>query len=970
MHKFANLIDVQAYDARTATFICSSNYLGYVWQTEPLSFVNEEVERQLKAILQLELPDNSHLSFTLIADDNLTHSFANYQALRQQPVQLEALQKSTAARLQFLRSKQQFSSDINAPCNLRNYILVIALKLGYKGAINQPILLEYQQYASQVQAALEATFGAVVTKRLDARGYLFLMRNLLLSKDYQGIAQLDPIFNYYDPEKTIAQQIFSPSSRLNVYHNCLELNQELVQVFSPLEIPQTFACGQAVNYIGDLLTGITPLTQKFFLTTNLYFANAAGAKAAFERKRTWTIRQSFGPLARFLPRLAQTSENFDIIEDDLNSGDRLVKLSWTLVAWVPPQPFKSATKVQAGSVGYSGDYVVNPDSLAQTSTAATQVTEATFARANGATHGTAQSETTLQEGVVVSAQATSQVTSQVTGDANSQQATTPELVAATQQARSPQLNSVEQHRDCLQQQHQQDYQQQQEHHEQRRRYLEDKLLLKSLEREQEQLAQRLAYAQAFAVKVKSYFQTLGWLLDNETTINLPVFLNALPLCIEHKARNLLERHRTMSTTQATVCLPVFAEWKACSNAVVPLISRTGQLMYLDLFASQTNFNCCIAAQSGSGKSFLVNEMVANLLATGAQCWIIDIGRSYRKLAQVYQGEFIEFSEKAKVNINPFALVQDYVQDSDMLFTLIQAMLSPKDLLTEFQASAIKQLLKNEWDSYGNAMTIDLLEQALRQHPDPRIADLATQLFPFTAQGAYGGYFNDATETMISLLANLEQQQQEQASSKSRLVVLELEELSGRKDLQQLVLLQLIFAINQQMIKGDLSRKKVLFIDEAWDLLAAKTIAHFIETGYRRFRKYNGAVVTITQSLEDLYNSSSGRAIVANSANYYFLAQKTETIQQLMQQQKLVLDRGAVNQITSLRTLKGHYSEIFCMTDAGYGVGRLIVDRTLQLLYSTNAVDIAILNDLMLHHNCDLWQAIALKIATEQQGKHG
>lgn len=886
MQRFSDLLDVQAYDQRTGAFICSSDYLGYIWQTEPLSYVNEDLERQLKSLLHIELPDNSYLSLTLVADDNLTSYYREYMAVRTQRTQVRAINQSTEARLEFLRQMQQGSKDIQAPCSLRNYILLVSLKLACKGSPTQPLLTEYQQYAAQIGAALEATFGRA-THKLDACGYLFVMRNLLLHKDYLGLAQQDPIFNFYDSEQTLATQIFTPSSSLHVHQGALELDGSLAVVFTPLEIPQSFACGQAVNYLGDLLSGMTPLTSKFLITCNLFFPNSAKSRAWFENKRNLTIRQSMGRLARFLTRLGQTTASFDLTAEDLNTGDRLVKLSWTLVAWLPTTQLGSQVQLAPPPPQVVASYGATP------------------AASSGNVRVVAKPSVQGQE------------------PAHTQAPNYPN------QAPNQETAPTDSRQQLLQQ--------------------------------REYLAQRLAQAQAFAVKVKSYFQTTGWLLDNETLLQLPVFLNALPLGVEHQATPILQRYRTLSTTQAVVCLPCFAEWKATARPVVPLISRTGQLMNFDLFASQTNFNCCIAAQSGSGKSFLVNEIVANLLATGAQCWIIDIGRSYRKLAQVYHGEFIEFSEHAQININPFALVQDYVQDADMLFTLIQAMLSPKDQLSEYQANALKQIIKNLWDAHGTQLNIDLLERTLAQHADPRLRDLAIQMFPYTSQGAYGGYFNDSDTNMISMLAALEKQQQEQTSSKSRLVVLELEELSGRKDLQQLVLLELIFAINQQMINGERARQKVLFIDEAWDLLASKTISHFIETGYRRFRKYNGAVVTITQSLEDLYNSTSGRAIAANSANYLFLAQKTETIQQLLQQHKLVLDAGAINQITSLRTRKGHYSEIFCMTDYGFGVGRLIVDRALQLLYSTNAIDIAELEALEQRYQVDLWTAIQLKL---------
>lgn len=914
MHSFSDLLDVQAYDPATGSFICASGHLGFVWQGETLAGVNPEIEMQIKGMLQLDLPDQSYLSFSLVADDNLLPYLQEYQRLRRISNQVPDLESSTQARMEFLQNMQEKSKDAQAPCNLRNYILVVSLKIPTKGTITPEMLADYQQYAAQTGQALTSLLGAV--HRLDDREYLFFLRNLFLRKTYQEQAQLEAQFLAYDPELTLAQQVLSPSVEVVRHKNCLEIDGQLLQVFTPLEIPQEFACGQAISYLGDICTGITPLTQKFMLTVSLFYNNQLAAKSYVETKRNYTLRQTTGPLARFVPRLKQTAESFDVLINDINGGDKLVKMSWTLVAWLPP-----TTTYQDYLLALQEEYI-NPTTTAQTATAQTATRQNTTAK-------------TLTETVAL----------------------TPEELGQQTDYNSVQHSFFSYDLSQL--------------------HWEDQQLLHKVKLPSQPAPSaanyklhsykpnsRIPSAQAFAVKVKSYFQTIGWLLDYENQVQIPVLLNALPLNQDRKARTFLQRERTMSTTQATVCLPLFAEWKASSSPVLPLISRTGQIMSVDLFATQTNFNCCIAAQSGSGKSFLVNEMVANLLATGAQCWIIDIGRSYKKLTEVYQGEFVEFSVNADININPFSLIRNYEQDADMLFTLIQTMLSPKDLLTEYQANAVKQITKELWTKYGEQMHIDILEQALAQHEDKRLNDLAVQLYPFTSKGAYGVYFKASSRNMITMLQDLESQQQH--AQKSRLVVLELEELSGRKDLQQLVLLQLIFAVNQQMIQGQKERQKVLFIDEAWDLLASKTISYFIETGYRRFRKYNGAVVTITQSIEDLYNTASGKAIAANSANYFLLAQKSETVQQLLSQEKLILDAHAIRQITSLRTRKGHYSEIFFLTDYGSGVGRLIVEPKMQLLYSTNAVDTAALTRIRELYSCNLWQAIEILLQLRNQ----
>jgi len=84
-------------------------------------------------------------------------------------------------------------------------------------------------------------------------------------------------------------------------------------------------------------------------------------------------------------------------------------------------------------------------------------------------------------------------------------------------------------------------------------------------------------------------------------------------------------------------LPLFADWPGTGTPTLNFVSRNGQLINVSLFDSGYNYNCCIAAQSGSGKSFLTNEIIVSYLTEGARIWVIDVGRSYQNLAETLDG---------------------------------------------------------------------------------------------------------------------------------------------------------------------------------------------------------------------------------------------------------------------------------------------------------------------------------------------
>jgi conjugal transfer ATP-binding protein TraC len=426
-----------------------------------------------------------------------------------------------------------------------------------------------------------------------------------------------------------------------------------------------------------------------------------------------------------------------------------------------------------------------------------------------------------------------------------------------------------------------------------------------------------------ASTVRSYYSELGFQLVVDKYFVLPLFLNSLPHGADREAIRDTFRYRTFATRQVAPLLPLFGDWKGTGNAVMNFISRNGQLMNVDLFDSGTNYNVVIAAQSGAGKSFFTSNMITNYLSIGGKVWVIDVGRSYLKLSETYDGDFVHFGKDSDICLNPFQLVKNFDEESDILTGLVSAMAAPTEKLSDQQVSNLKRIMKELWIEHGNEMTIDLIHERMLASEDRRLKDVGEQLYSFTSKGDYGKYFVG----------------QNNVSFQENFTVLELDDLQGREHLMQVVLLQLIYQIQQDMYLGEKDRPKVVVIDEAWSLLSKGNIAEFIEHGYRRFRKYGGAACTVTQSINDLYSNRVGVAIAENSANMYLLRQKSEAINQLKEQNRLPLSAGGYELLKTVHTSSGEYSEIFFSTEYGAGIGRLIVDPFEVLLYSTKATDV-------------------------------
>ena len=441
----------------------------------------------------------------------------------------------------------------------------------------------------------------------------------------------------------------------------------------------------------------------------------------------------------------------------------------------------------------------------------------------------------------------------------------------------------------------------------------------------------------------------------DTRMHLQSYLLSLPMTMGPLMQRDLKTALRMSTktlTNVTHMIPLLAEFKGTGarereESITPLVlmtGRQGQLTPFDLFATNGNFNAIIVGTSGSGKSALTNDLITGNLGTGGKTYVIDVGGSYRKLCSLLSGQWIEFTEKVDLVINPFDLVEDIKEDMGFILPILVQMASPNEGLSDYlksvlQAHVIHVIERARSDQCSPSLT-DLVE-SLRSgapdptlpvtKPDPRLIDLAVQLEPYAKDGTYGRYFHGAST--IDFYSNF--------------IVLELEGLKSRKDLQSVILLCLIFRITKDLEGGDLQTRKMVVIDEAWDLLSHRYAASFIENGYRRARKQNASFITITQSFADYYQNETARAALENADIRIALRQKAESISFLEKEKKLAMSPWEIRQLKSLRLQPDEYAECLVTTpETPAAVLQIRFDAFSRLAYSSNANDVAAIRSLM------------------------
>jgi conjugal transfer ATP-binding protein TraC len=285
---------------------------------------------------------------------------------------------------------------------------------------------------------------------------------------------------------------------------------------------------------------------------------------------------------------------------------------------------------------------------------------------------------------------------------------------------------------------------------------------------------------------------------------------------------------------------------------------------------------------------------------------------------------------------------------DILKATIAKMAAPDESVGDYQQSLLEQAITGVYKKYGNQGTVTAVAEWLLSQPDPDAQRLGKQLYPF-AGGQYTRWFDGEN--------NLDMD--------NAFVVLELGGLKGRRALQQVVLLQLISRINHDIYRTR-GRKKVLVIDEGWELLDDPMMEKAVDAAYRKAGKHGASVIIITHSIADLCNSPNSRAIAANSAWQVIPQQKAESIDAAIKGGHFKIDSFGAHLLKGVHTLKGKYSEVMIkQSDTDWGIVRLVVNRFTQVMFSTSGAE----RDDILHaldRGEDVVEAVNRFIAAERE----
>jgi conjugal transfer ATP-binding protein TraC len=345
----------------------------------------------------------------------------------------------------------------------------------------------------------------------------------------------------------------------------------------------------------------------------------------------------------------------------------------------------------------------------------------------------------------------------------------------------------------------------------------------------------------------------------------------------------LQIRRNMNTGAISTSFPfTSADLTQEKGVLYGINMHNNGLVIFDRFSLE-NANMVVFAKSGAGKSFTVKLEALRSMMTGSEVIIIDPENEYQKLADAVGGSYIRLSLNADTRINPFDLPK--VIDSDEaddalranlvtlhgLFRLmlggtqVTAMGVPMSALNPAEEADLDQALIDTYARVG--VTSDPLTH---NSPPPTIADLYDTLLhmggsgPQLAQrlrkyttGTFAGIFSQQSNIDIN----------------NPMVVFNIRDL---EDELRPVAMYIVLSHIWNITRTD-QKKRMLIVDEAWQLMKYDDSANFLFSLAKRARKYYLGLTTITQDVEDFMSSKMGRAIVANSSMQLLLKQSSTAV---------------------------------------------------------------------------------------------
>jgi conjugal transfer ATP-binding protein TraC len=422
----------------------------------------------------------------------------------------------------------------------------------------------------------------------------------------------------------------------------------------------------------------------------------------------------------------------------------------------------------------------------------------------------------------------------------------------------------------------------------------------SLTRSQEKYFHLSLYISTYAEseeEMKKISNTLDVMLAGRNILTKQAFLRSEQgfIATGPFAHDEVNVYRNISTKGLSTTFPFTSNSLSQDDGVFYGINtHNNSLIIFDRFSTE-NANMCVFAKSGWGKSFAVKLEILRSIMMGTDVIVLDPENEYKALVDTVGGTYLNISLNSNEKINPFDLPR-WLKDTEAhpgdllrwaivnMIGLLRLMLG---VITPLEEALIEKALITTYSLKGITMEDDRIDGK----DIPLLKDLHSVLG--TMDGAKG--ITERLEKYVTGVFAWVFSQPTNVDLKGWLVVFSVRDLDDiLRPTAMYILLNYVWNVARSS-----ERKRMLVVDEAWNIMQYEDSAKFLFGLVKRARKYGLGVTTITQDVEDFMGSAYGKAIVTNSSIQLLLKQSPASIDvlqnifKLTEQEKYILLNASV-----------------------------------------------------------------------------
>ena len=368
------------------------------------------------------------------------------------------------------------------------------------------------------------------------------------------------------------------------------------------------------------------------------------------------------------------------------------------------------------------------------------------------------------------------------------------------------------------------------------------------------------------------------------------FISTWPFC-----KDELGIYRNISTWGLSTTFPFSSSTLSHDEWVLYWVNtHNNSLIIFDRFKTE-NANMTVFAKSGWGKSYAIKLEILRSLMLWIDVIIIDPENEYNTLIQQVWWSYLDVSLNSKQRINPFdlplSLKDQDEKPGDLLRNAVINLLWLMNLMLWKMTAEEASIMEKAIITTYSLKWITLEDDDIKWKEIPVMKDLQEVL--------------ETMDWASSLVKRMEKftvwifwgifSQHTNIDLQDWLQVFSVRDLD---DMLRPIAMYVVLNHIWNKVRSS-SKKRLLVVDEAWNIMQHEDSAKFLFWLVKRARKYNLWITTITQDVEDFVWSSYWKPIMTNSSIQLLLKQSSASIDvlqnvfKLTEQEKYILLNAAV-----------------------------------------------------------------------------